>query len=312
MRIGECYDDGFDEECGKTIAAERCMECSGRLRTEGGEISCRECGLIIDDQLLDGREARFRAVEDGGSGPRTGPPLTALRHDRGLSGEVGYPTRDARGQPLSGRARNRMHRLRTQHARARFATTAEQNLAYACSEIRRIASGLELPTSLQEVAATLYRRAQAADLIRGRSIERVVGGALYAACRCASYHRSVEEIAHESGYSTHDVEAGYRLLNVEFGLAAEIVTPRTVVAAVASECGVSAATEARAYEYTTVAADAGISNGRHPGGVAAGCLYAAGLDEGVTLSQQHIATQAGVSTPTLRARYNDLRAVLES
>jgi transcription initiation factor TFIIB len=45
MSLGNPYETGFDEETGKTISAETCPECDGRLETEGGEITCVECGL---------------------------------------------------------------------------------------------------------------------------------------------------------------------------------------------------------------------------------------------------------------------------
>jgi transcription initiation factor TFIIB len=46
MPIRDVYENGFDEECGKTINEDTCPECAGNLVTDGGEISCADCGLI--------------------------------------------------------------------------------------------------------------------------------------------------------------------------------------------------------------------------------------------------------------------------
>ncbi|MFC7044793.1 hypothetical protein ACFQH6_04595 [Halobacteriaceae archaeon GCM10025711] len=49
MVTRDIYASGFDEESGKTIRA-ACLECDGRLRVDGGEIACPDCGIVIDRQ----------------------------------------------------------------------------------------------------------------------------------------------------------------------------------------------------------------------------------------------------------------------
>jgi len=61
--------------------------------------SVRDCGLVIDEQRIDhGPEWR---THDQDQRKRTGAPLTAARHDRGLSTEIGRG-KDANGNNLSG------------------------------------------------------------------------------------------------------------------------------------------------------------------------------------------------------------------
>lgn len=310
MSLRDIYETGFDESTGNTISADCCPECSGLLVTDAGETSCDDCGLLLSEQRLDTRP-EWRSFEDGEpSQARTGAPLTPARHDRGLSSEIGFGHRDVNGNVLSGRKRGQLARLRREHTRARFNTTIEQNLALACSEIQRIAGALELSKSICEEASVIYRKAQRDDLIRGRSIDAIAAGSVYAACRCRGHVRSIEEIARVAQCSRQGVELGYRVLNTELKLETRLVRSRSRLPQLASDCEVADAVRRRAREFVTLAEAEGIENGRNPSGVAAACLYAASEKQGAGLTQYDLAQSAGVSVPTVRARYYELQALL--
>ncbi|AZH24790.1 transcription initiation factor IIB [Haloplanus aerogenes] len=304
------YERSFDEESGKTIATKTCPECAGTLVTESAEVSCADCGLVIDEYLLDHRPD-WNVFDRDTDSERTGAPLTPTRHDWGLSSEIGYGG-DAQGTPLSGAKRRQIARLRQQHQRAQWQTTAERNLAYACSEIRRMAGALDLPRSVCEEASLLYRRAQRKRLIRGRSIEMLAAGSLYATCRCRGYPRTIAEVAEVTHCDQPRVARSYRVLNTELGLDAQLVTPMKQLSRFAAECEASADVRHRARELACLAEEHGLANGRHPAGVAAACLYVAGLDCHVNYTQVELAEIAGVTPVTLRDRYYELRDVLSA
>jgi len=90
-------------------------------------------------------------MENSRSGPAKadGAPLTAARHDRGLSTEIGRG-KDANGNRLSGRKRQQVSRMRREQSRGRFQSKAERNLAHGLGEVRRIASTLELSESVRD------------------------------------------------------------------------------------------------------------------------------------------------------------------
>lgn len=48
MATTEPYESDFDEDSGRTISADECPECEGRLTTDAGETRCTECGLVIE------------------------------------------------------------------------------------------------------------------------------------------------------------------------------------------------------------------------------------------------------------------------
>jgi len=299
------YESGFDEETG-SITAEECPECTGRLRTEGGEISCVACGIVIDSTRFD-RRGRRSFADDEGDRERTGAPLTAARHDRGLSTEIGFG-RDGNGNTLSGKKRRQLHRLRREHTRARWQTKAERNLAHGCTEIARLVAALDLERDVREQASTLFRRAQDNALLPGRSIEAVAAGCVYAVCRCTAVTRTLGEVVAVAQCSRGKVTNAYRVLNSELALPAPPQRPREFIPGQASTLGVPTQTERLARTLAGQAWEAGVSIGVNPSGFGAACLAVACREHHVDVPQLELARAAGVSTATVRTHRDTIDA----
>src|SRR5438034_639383 len=133
--------------------------------------------LVLDDQMIDqGPEWRAFDVEQGEKRARTGAPMTYTIHDKGLSTTIGWKNKDSYGKSIPTRNRAQLYRLRKWQRRIRVSNATERNLAFALSELDRMASGMGLPRNVRETAAMVYRKAVNKNLIRGRSIEGVVAG----------------------------------------------------------------------------------------------------------------------------------------
>lgn len=282
------------------LATEHCPECSGSLRASNGETHCEACGLVTATDRLDrGPEWRHFASEPEPR-ERTGAPMTPSRHDHGLSSEIGWDPH------ATGRQRRQLSRLRREHHRARFRSKAERNLAMALGEIARLSAALDLARSTRERASVIYREAQRAGLPVGRSIETLTAASVYAACRCGGLVRSVDEVASVARCSPDSVEAGYRVLNRELDLETPVSRPAGYLPKLASAVGASENVRVRAIELAGQAEAAGYANGRHPGGVAAACVYRAGHEHGRFYTQAELAEVVGVSTATVRKRRMEL------
>jgi len=153
-----------------------------------------------------------------------GRPLTAARHDRGLSTEIGRGT-DAKGNKLSGKKRQRLARMRREQTRGRFQSKAERNLAHGLGEVRRIASVLELSGSVRDQACQLFRSAQTEDLLRGRSIEAIAAASIYGVCRCNGHSRLLDDVVDAARVEQSRVTNAYKTLNTELGLPTQPVRP---------------------------------------------------------------------------------------
>ena len=289
--------------------AQTCPECGGRLVTdsEHAETTCADCGLVVDEQGLD-RGPEWRAFDstERDRKSRVGAPTTKMMHDKGLSSQIDWRNKDARGNTLSARKRQQMSRLRTWDERFRTRDSKERNLKQALGEIERMGSALGVPKDARETASVIYRRALAEDLLPGRSIEGIATAALYAAIRQTGLPRSVNEVATVSRIDEQDFKRAYRYIIQELELEIGPPNPEQYVSRFASDLDVSDETERRARELIRTAAEQDVHSGKSPVGLAAAALYAAATLTNQALTQDEVSEVADVSNVTIRNRYHEL------
>src|SRR6058998_4354534 len=166
---------------------------------------------------------------------RTGAPMTYTIHDKGLSTTIGWKNKDSYGKSIPTRNRAQLYRLRKWQRRIRVSNATERNLAFALSELDRMASGMGLPRNVRETAAMVYRKAVNKNLIRGRSIEGVVAASLYAACRQCNVPRTLDEIANSSRVGRKEIGRTYRFMTRELKLKLMPTKPQDYVSRFCSE-----------------------------------------------------------------------------
>ena len=307
MATREIYGQTFDED----VSSDRtptCAECGGQVRTNSIETACEDCGLIIDEQLIDHVPDWRGSTDRSDSQKRVGPPRTVARHDNGLSTEIGR-WRDGNGTQLAGSKRSRLYRMRREHSRGRFGSKAERNLAHGLGEIRRITSALGLSELIRNQACQLFRSAQNEDILRGRSIEAIAAGSVYGTCRCNGLGRTINEIAALARVNQHRVMNAYKVLNKELGLPTQPIRPSGFVPRLASELGVSHPVRHRAQRLAEHSETVDKTVGVRPSGFAAACLYKASQEYGHPLTQREVADVAKVTPTTVRAHQNTIEGL---
>ena len=286
-----------------------CPECGGNVVADEshGETVCTECGLVVDEDSID-RGPEWRAFDSAERDrkSRVGAPTTNLMHDKGLSTNIGWQNKDAYGNALSSRQREKMQRLRTWNERFRTRDSKERNLKQALGEIDRMASALGLPENVRETASVIYRRALDEDLLPGRSIEGVATAALYAAARQAGTPRSLDEIERVSRVDKMELTRTYRYVVRELKLEVEPADPTQYVPRFASDLDLSDEAERQARELLESAKRAAIHSGKSPVGLAAAAVYAAALLTNEKVTQNQVSEVADVSEVTIRNRYKEL------
>jgi len=288
----------------------KCPEC-GSINLiydrERGEIICRDCGLVIEEKMIDfSKEWREFDHEQAEKRRRTGAPLTWSKFDRGLGTDVGQRKDIFK---LSGRSRSKFSRLQKWHGR--ISTAIERNLKLALAELKRVASFLKLPKSVEEESARIYTLAVQRGLVRGRSMESVVAGALYAACRRYDIPRTLDELSEASGIDKKEVGRTYRFITRELGIRILPSNPVDYIPRFASALKLSAGTQSKAVEILEMAEKAELTSGRGPTGIAAASLYVAALINDEKRTQREVADVAGVTEVTIRNRYKELLAKLK-
>ncbi len=284
----------------------KCPECSGVslfFNKDKGEVICKDCGLVIEDKMVDfGQE--WQDFEDGdeSSGRRAGAPMTYTKHDQGLGTEVG------RAGDLyelkSKKDRDKFFRLRKWQYR--ISTAIERNLKLALAELKRVSSYLKLPKSVEEEAARIYTLAVQRGLVRGRSMESVVAGALYAACRRHDVPRTLDELSEASGIERKEIGRTYRFVTRELNVKILPSNPADYIPRFSSALELSAKTQSKAVEILELAHGAGLTSGRGPTGIAAAALYVSALLHGEKRTQREVADVARVTEVTIRNRYKEL------
>ena len=273
-----------------TEEIEVCPECGSHHLVrdyERGELLCEDCGLVLDDQFIDqGPEWRAFDVEQGEKRARTGAPMTYTIHDKGLSTEISWKNKDSYGKSIPTRNRAQLYRLRKWQRRIRVSNATERNLAFALSELDRMASAMGLPRNVRETAAMIYRKAVNKNLIRGRSIEGVVAASLYAACRQCGVPRTLNEVADSSRVGRKEIGRTYRFMTRELKLSGEVQT--------------------KAAEILKDASEKELTSGRGPTGVAAAAIYISSILCNERRTQREVADVAGVTEVTIRNRYKEL------
>jgi transcription initiation factor TFIIB len=302
------------EDAEQTTASglETCPECGGRLEhdAEHGEQVCAACGLIVDDDKVDrGPEWRAYTAEEHDQRSRVGAPSTKLRHDEGVSSEIGWQNKDAHGNSLSDQQRRKMQRLRTWHSRSQVRDAHERNLRQALGEIDRMASALGLPKSTRETASVIYRRALDEDLLRGRSIEGMSSAAIYVATRQSEAPRTIDDILAVSRIEQKELMSAYRYLLQELNLEVAPADPRNYLPRFASDLDISDNAEQQARELLETAINEGIISGKSPVGLASAAIYAGTLLCDERISQRVICETTNVAEVTIRDRYQELLAL---
>ncbi len=283
----------------------KCPECGGInlfYNKDKGEVICKGCGLVVEEKMVDfTQEWRDFDSEDSEKKRRTGAPMTYTQYDQGLGTEVGQK---ADLYKLGGKDKNKFFRLRKWQYR--ISTAIERNLKLALAELKRVSSYLKLPKSVEEEAAMIYTQAVQRGLVRGRSMESVVAGSLYAACRRHEVPRTLDELAEASGIEKKEIGRTYRFVTRELGITILPSNPADYIARFASSLRLSAETQSRAIEILEKAQKSELTSGRGPTGIAAAALYVSALIHGEKRTQREVADVAGVTEVTIRNRYKEL------
>ncbi len=283
----------------------KCPECGGEnlfANRDKGEVICRDCGLVLEEKMIDfSQEWREFDSEGGESKRRAGAPMTYTQYDQGLGTEVGQKTDLFQ---LGSKDRNKFFRLRKWQYR--ISTAIERNLKLALAELKRVSSYLKLPKMVEEESARIYTLAVQRGLVRGRSMESVVAGSLYAACRRHDVPRTLDELSEASGIDKKEIGRTYRFITRELGIKILPSNPSDYIARFASSLKLSPEAQSHAVEILDIAQKQELTSGRGPTGIAAAALYVAALIHGEKRTQREVADVAGVTEVTIRNRYKEL------
>jgi transcription initiation factor TFIIB len=282
----------------------RCPECNSihlSFDVQKGEIICNDCGLVIEEKMVDsGQEpqGQFDKAEKKGRG---GAPLSMQKFDKGLTTNVGEISDIYRLEKSGARKF-----LRLKKWQERVSTSIERNLRLAMSELRRVASFLNLPNVVRDEASRVYNFVLQRGLVRGRSMESVIAACIYSACRRYNIPRTLDEIANASDIERKEIGRTYRFIIRKMAVKVTPSSPKDYISRFASMLHLSPATQNDALKILKRAEISELTSGRGPAGIAAAALYVAALLNDEKKTQREVADVAGITEVTIRNRYKEL------
>jgi transcription initiation factor TFIIB len=278
-----------------------CPECKGKIISiqEKGEMVCGQCGLVVNERIVDifhsGKRAFTRQEKE--KRERIGSPISILLPDMGLSTII---DKNNINNPDLKRAAKWNSRM----------SWDKRNMLIATTELKRIASNLNLPDHIKKSAIRIYKEAFKRKLLRGRSINGMVAACLYFACREEKIPRTLQEILEETSISAKNVRRCYRTIIRELNLKVPSADPISLIPRFVAELGLNPDVEQSAIKVLKAFISKYSTSGKDPKGLCAGALYLVCKAKTLKISQKQIANLVGITEVTLRSRFKELTTKL--
>ena len=282
----------------------RCPECGSVNLTyddQKGEIICNECGLIVEEKMVDTGQDVGGQFDKSDKKGRGGAPMSLQKFDKGLTTNVGEISDIYRLE-----AGNTRKFIRLKKWQERVSTSIERNLRLAMAELRRVASFLNLPSVVRDEASRVYNFVLQRGLVRGRSMESVIAACIYAACRSYNIPRTLDEIASASDVERKEIGRTYRFIVRKLKIKVTPSSPKDYISRFSSILHLSPKSQNEALKILKKADISELTSGRGPAGVAAAALYVAALMNDEKKTQREVADVAGITEVTIRNRYKEL------
>lgn len=288
-----------------------CPDCGSRsLVTDErkGEVSCNECGVILDDEQIEegAPTRRFSKDDPTVDNSHHGAPMSILFPDKGLTTTFNPWEGGAKGE-------NRATQFKMKKINDRLKSNKERSLTGALGDLARTVSRMGLPKQVQEAAAQIYRDAVDAQLIRGRSIEGVVAASIYAACRVCKVPRTLDEVAAGARCGRKEIGRNYTTLMSKLTQLKQkvgIPSAEDFIPRYCTQLKLSSAVQNKAISLVNMCYSDGGAQGKNPSGVAAAAIYIASIRMDERRTQREIAEECDITEVTIRNRYKEMMARL--
>jgi transcription initiation factor TFIIB len=282
---------------------EKCPGCSSvemYRDTKTGETSCKVCGTVIEDRVID-RGPQYALDEDGISRMHVGQPISSAQVNFGLTTTIG--TNKELMKSKSG------YRLR--RASVQSLPYVEKSISIGLIEIKRVCATLKIIKIVEEDIARTYRDMVYKDMMRGRSMESIIAGLVYITCSIYEYPRLLSEVAFATHIKKGEINRAVQIIQRTKILRPKIVKANDLLSKISSELGMNAMSERIASEIISDAEKLGITEGKSPAVIASAALYIAGLVTGQKRTQREMALVTDITEVTVRSRVKELMQRLE-
>jgi transcription initiation factor TFIIB len=277
-----------------------------------GEIVCRDCGFVHSNEIMDrGQERSAFTLKEKNTRVRTGPPLTLIIHDQGLSSSISNQNLDYFGRSIKLDKRIKFSRLRKWDKRSKINSCSNYNLIKALGLIEQLGNKLNVPRIVTENAAHVFRQIAKTKATRGRTIKNLVAASLYIGCRLCNVPKNLADISEVSDISIKEVARNYRFIHDLLNQNIPNYRTGNIVSMLVNRLNLPGSIERIALDTMNNAFELKITSGKSPSSIAAAAVYIGCRIMGEKVTQATIASIAKVTTVTIRNRYKEMVKLLE-
>ena len=285
-----------------------CVECGAvdwDLDAGRGEVACNSCGLVVEDNVID-PGAEWTNHNDGQDRSRVGNPTTYTLADKGLNTTI--DARDLNSgsistRGMSSKARRDWRRRRVIDERSKTNKSRERNLIRANQLIR---DKSELPSSMQEETARLYRKLSGEGFVTGRSIAGVAAACVYLVARQFNVPKQIPDVAERFHIGEKELSRLIRQVSRKLNMH-KITSPDQYFDKFVSDLELPPAALKEVHRLWSLIVEFEEEwQGKKPMGIAAALIYQASQNVDNSRTQSDICSIANVSEVTLRGINRDL------
>jgi len=284
------------------ISSNVCPECKGLVIPIciRGELVCEQCGLVIKERDIDISHSGIRAFtnQEREKKWQNGSPISILVPDIGLSTII---------------ERNKIYNENLKRAvKWDFHMSwKNKNLLIAITELKRIASNLNLPDYIQKRVIKLYKEAFKKDLLRGRSIRGMLAASIHLACKEEDIPITLGELLKESAVDPKVIKKCFKVLVRELKLSPRVLNPILLIPKFINQLNLDIEAENQTIELMKKYMEKKHIWGKDPKGLCAGAMYLVSKLREKKVTQRKISEVTGVTEVTLRSRYKELLNLLK-
>ncbi|MFX1443990.1 MAG: transcription initiation factor IIB family protein [Promethearchaeota archaeon] len=264
------------------------------------ETICRKCRLIIYDKKFDNFQNDEKPFNEN------------ERTKRGISEvPISYSFSEIEQNIHSISKEIYNTDLRRANKKGSYMNWKKKNLIIAITELKRLASILNLPNYITELAFYFYKKSFEKKLVKGRSIKSMVAACTYFACRTKNIPITYSEILKESTEPKKMLKSCYRSLVSMFNLKIPYMNPISFIPKYISKLNLNFEIEKLTIRILNSYLKNEIIDGKNPKGICAGALYLASKLKNYRINQKEICKIIGVTEITLRSRYKEIMNTID-
>ena len=267
-----------------------------------GETSCSQCGYVAAENMID-PGAEWINHSGGDDRSRVGAPTTLTLSDKGLSTEIrrsDLTAGAAKRHGMTGKGLREWRRRQRIDQRSKTRDSRSRNLSKAMQFIRDRG---DLPSQIEQEAASLYRHSVERGLVTGRSIRGVSAACVYIAAREAKIPRRIEDIAAAfdmiKPVEEKELKRTIRLVARMLGTH-HITGPDEYFEKFHSDLGLPPHVLGEVRDLWDTVKDDLSWQGKKPSGIAGVIIYKASQNSSSPRTQSEVCRVSGISEVTLR------------